>query len=101
MSPFFPPFFPSFPCPISLIFSPSLIPFGTATVSVFIFPSNVLKDIFLSAPKYASSSPILISVSISSPRVGFVCSVFVFVFSLSPRNMSKIVSLLFSDCLFF
>ena len=49
-SPFFPPSLPCFPCPINLIFSPFLIPAGIATVKTFIFPSTVLKDIFLSNP---------------------------------------------------
>jgi len=65
-SPAFPPFLPSFPCPINLIFSLFLIPAGIFTSIFFVPPSTVLNFISFAAPKNASVSVAVIYASLFS-----------------------------------
>ena len=89
---------PSLPCPSNLTFSLFLIPSGMVIAKVFILPSIVLRDIFFSVPKKASSILTSTSVSMFSPFTGIFFVTFPFSKLFSPKNILKkspIVELLF------
>ena len=94
-SPLFPPFAPSLPWPISLIFSPFFIPFGIFIENTLLLPFTSFNAIFFSVPKYASSRLTFISVSMSFPRIGSCSFIFSGSFSTFPKNIWKIDSLPF------
>ena len=93
-SPLFPPFAPSLPWPISLIFSPFFIPFGIFIENTLLLPFTSFNAIFFSVPKYASSRLTFISVSMSFPRIGSCSFIFSGSFSTFPKNNEKVINYL-------